>query len=133
MEEVEYIPPARFPSAIGDPRLRASFVAVFVCRKTVECAEQVIESIDELWVDAPLLARPRLSSWLRECHRSSIYSGWSSIYSASLLLMDATSVSSSNPSSVGSEADFSPAASATGRWIRPSSREAVSTSPLASC
>ena len=72
MEEVEYVPPVRYPPAIvGEPRMRASFVAVFVCRKTVERAEQAIESAGELWVDAPLFRRRRPSSWLRECHRRS--------------------------------------------------------------
>jgi hypothetical protein len=65
MEEAEYLPPGRYPSAaVGEPRLRASFVAVFVCRKMVERAEQLIESVGESCVDATPLRRRRVSSRL---------------------------------------------------------------------
>ena len=105
-EEAGCLSPARYPPAIvGEPRLKACFVVVFVCRKTVERAEQAIESAGELWVDAPFLRHRRPSSWLRECHRRSCPGPY---YSGSLLVMDATSVSSSIRSSVGSDADFSP-------------------------
>jgi hypothetical protein len=50
-------------------RLWASFVAVFVCRKSVECSEQVIESVGEPCVDSVLFRRQRVSSPLGECHR----------------------------------------------------------------
>ena len=72
-DEAGYLSPASYPPAIvGEPRLKACLVVVFVYRKAVERAEQAIESAGELWVDASLLRRLGPSSWLPSARRTQI-------------------------------------------------------------